>query len=182
MNLKKLLLPLLFISTLNADNGVYLELGLGATNIDNFEINSNKQNFKTGFSAVGEIGYKHKEHRFALTTYYSQNELESIESSTPVAANGTLVNNTYLASYYYEFTNETAYVTSLGLGLGVTGLSSLVETKPAHFTFSPSIAVGYQVNESFVPTLTYRYLGSLKTDNTSYLNQHIATFGIKYIF
>ncbi len=182
MNFKKLLLPLLFVSTLNADNGIYLELGLGATNVDNFEINSNKQNFKTGFVGVGEIGYKHKEHRFSLTTYYSQNELESIDSSTPIAASGTLVNSTYLLSYYYEFTNETPYVTSLGLGFGVTGLSDLVETKPAHFAFSPSMAVGYQVTESFVPTLTYRYLGSLKTDTTSYLNQHILTLGIKYIF
>lgn len=172
-----------------ASSGIYLEAGLGTSLEDTQEIQSIEYVYDRGFSGNLALGYQADLWRFELEGLYSRDELYSFSN---YKAEGDLTQNSQMLNLYYSGYNKSNFVSTIGLGAGITNISvsdfkqvgapqdDIENNSIASFQSMGS--VGYMFNEHITCSVKYRYFYTTKSDDFDAKGSSNVSLNLRYLF
>ena len=179
--MKYLLSFLLSLPLFAAPSGLYLESNLGAALKNSQSTSTQTLEYKDGFEGAVALGYQLDLWRVELEADYVQNAVDSNSSQ-----NSDLKRQSALLNLYFSGYNDSHFVSTVGIGLGISNLNLDQHSRENLFSYQASFSVGYMFDESWTLSLRYRYFGSssFSMDGTDYdpLSQNHVTAGLRYLF
>ena len=172
----KQLLILTFLCTLAlAKDGLYLGTGLSYGSVSEVKSDDTNYELERGYGASLAVGYKMDAFRAEAEALYLINGIDTVEAALTYEGRGDFTTQSALFNLYYDATNETRYITSLGLGVGVAkhGFEDIgsedVESNQV-LAYQASLAVGYRMTPRWILECKYRYFGTepFKVEGTEF--------------
>tara|TARA_B100001250_G_scaffold89414_1_gene74168 strand:+ start:1539 stop:2159 length:621 start_codon:yes stop_codon:yes gene_type:complete len=108
------------VEPLKAEGG-YLNSGIGLSSMRNMDIEgfTSDLEFQPGFKGLIGMGYDFDPFRAEINYKQSQVELSKIGGST---GSTDITMSSVMANIFYDFTNDSKFITSLGVGIGSTNI------------------------------------------------------------
>jgi len=200
--MKKIFLFVLLISLLTvsfATAEIYVSGSAGLTFLDDSDLDdgydTGKLSYDFGLGIVGAFGATVMDNgRAEIELGFRNSDMDEITldgyGTAPV--DGDMSALSVMLNAYYDFANDSDFVPFVGAGIGIASIDMEIEsgyysysTDDNVFAYQGMIGCGYDVNESFVLDLQYRYFAtedpSLGGVDTEY-KSHNVLFGIRYYF
>ena len=182
------------VSTASA--GVYVSGNLGASFLMHADFredgHSGKITFKDGGTATIALGTSiFNGARIEAEIGARKNDLDDVKFSGlgSRSIDGDVTTTSFMGNVYYDFKNETRFITSIGGGLGVANVDYnfdyFGDDDETVAAYQLMLGVGYPVSKKIVLELQYRFFGTADpnidgTDLEYY--SHNALLGLRYSF
>lgn len=191
MNTKLPLFISLFATTVvfGASSGVYVEAGIEASIENTQNIQELEYAYDRALGTNIALGYQANLWRFELEAIYKTEKLYSFAN---YKAEGDLSQNSQMLNVYYSGYNKSNFVSSIGLGAGISSLS-LSNLKQVNApqddiknntipAFQAIGSVGYMLNEQITATLKYKYFYTTKGDDFDAKGSSNISLNLRYLF
>ncbi len=193
--IKIALLPLLFaLELFSAQSGPYIELGVGLGTKDTLKTHNVDYKYEDSYLGSIAIGYQLDSLSVEIAQKYKTGSLYSTSSKNHqnISAEGNLVHNSQMINFYYSGYNSSKFVSSIGLGVGVTkvSLEDVVELEYPQKDIDGESVLSYQgmfsVGYMFTPSVTllakYTYFQISNSDDFKSDGDNLLSLNLRYLF
>ena len=183
-------------SVCTASAGVYVSGNLGASFLMHADFredgHSGKITFKDGGTATIALGTSiFNGARIEAEIGARKNDLDDVKFSGlgSRSIDGDVTTTSLMGNVYYDFENETPFITSIGGGLGVANVDydfdDFSNDDDTVVAYQLMLGVGYPVTKQIILELQYRFFGTADPDidgtDLEY-HSHNALLGLRYSF
>ena len=184
---KALLLSCITYTTLDAhSNTLYIEGAGGLGLSDTQDITEVSYTYEQGYLASLSLGYHFNLWRVEIQQRYKSDDLYSFTklSSYSTKADGKLTNSSQMLNLYYSSGyNKSNFITSVGLGVGVSAMEIENTLKESGILSAQALLnVGYKLTEEFTLLGNYAYFYTFKGDNFQAKGDNTLSLALRYNF
>ncbi len=187
-----------FSAVAHGEQGPYMGGNIGTAWLSNLDVSGPGLSYELesnmGIGAGISLGYDFGNNmRIEGEFSYQHNELDIVVlPGGNLGASGDASSSAFLLNGYYDFKNETRFITSVTLGVGFVNAetdtfnAAGVPTgnfDDTAFAFQVGGGVGYAVNKNLIVDVRYRYLRTAEMDfgtSKAEYASHTIYFGIRF--
>ena len=161
------------------ESGVYIELGAGSGTKK--QLNTKDGDYIAQSSYVGSVylGYQADIFRIEFEDSYKSDTLKSYKGDS---IDGDFTQNTQMFNLYYSGYNESKFITTLGVGAGISSIE-VQDIKDSNiFSYQAMFSIGYMKTKDIIITPKYSYTRTSKSDHFERNSDQILSLNIRYLF
>ncbi len=183
LNLKTFLLSSILTANLlaTANDGIYVEAGVGIGTKDKVNTKNADYFYERGFLGSLALGYQIDCYRVEIENRYKK---DTIVSQGNIATKGDFRQNTQMINAYYSGYNSSRLVSSIKLGIGISSITLDEQNleDSGVFTYQGIFSVGYMHTKNIITTLKYNYVRTISSDNFDKNSDHLISLNLRYLF